>query len=433
MSRIAKIWKLIAAALMSRIAKIWKLRTRSSWAWAVALIVIGVVFGHYASSHNAWIEARYSLYSLMQKTNWRKPYVQHTFVVTVDDDDYWKGDFNRRTPIRRDLLARLISHLADAQAKVVAVDFDLRSPVPDGNPRETPAYQQETDELIAAITKACSEHHTVVLPATIGFGAANSYVLQSDIYSDAKLPPSFFFTGYIALPLDARSVPLDIPLAGSKHLDSFALAAVRAYKPDAVLRIKNLKIFPFGGYLEPGEFPHLTAKDVLSLDRVSLQDQVGGKLVFIGSNWHRLGWKTGPLNDSHLTPVGPISGVFVQANYTEAILGGNYYWPAHKLFAYAFEIAVLLSMAVLFAAGLKAWKKLAIVVLASALFISVGYVLLQNLGVYFDFLIPLIFVLGHASVERIVDQVQEWRNKSRDCEKWQRTAEAALAGKGRDG
>ena len=44
-----------------------------------------------------------------------------------------------------------------------------------------------------------------------------------------------------------------------KPLDSFALAAVRAYKPEAVLRIDDLNIFPFGGYLEPDEFPRLTA------------------------------------------------------------------------------------------------------------------------------------------------------------------------------
>jgi CHASE2 domain-containing sensor protein len=354
----------------------------------------------------------------MQETNWRRPYVQHTFVVTIDDDDYWKGDFNRRTPIRRDLLAHLISRLADAQARVIAVDFDLRSPVPDGNPRETPVYQRETDELLVAITKACSEHHAVVLPATIGYGAANSFVPESDIYSDAKLPPSFFFTGYIALPPDARAVPLDIRLAGSADLDSFALASVRAYRPDAVQRIKDLKIFPFGGYLEPGEFPRLTATDVLSLDKTSLQDQVGGKLVFIGSNWHRLGWKTGPLNDSHATPVGQISGVFVHANYAEAILGSNYYWPAHELFAYTFEILVLLPMAILFAVEMKAWKKLVIVATALVLFISVGYVLLQNLGIYFDFLIPLVFLLAHASL----DQICEWRNKALAWDKREKLA-----------
>jgi CHASE2 domain-containing sensor protein len=360
-----------------------------------------------------WLDARYSLYSLMQETNWRRPYVQHTFVVTVDDDDYWKGDFNRRTPIRRDLLARLITRLADAQARVIAVDFDLRSPVPDGNPRETPAYQPETDELLQAITKACSGHHAVVLPATIGFGKDNSLVLQSDIYSGAKLPPSFFFTGYIALPPDARAVPLDIKLAESKDLDSFALAAVRAYKPDAVQRIKDLKIFPFGGYLEPGEFPHLTASSVLSLDKASLQDQVGGKLVFIGSTWHRLGWKTGPLNDFHATPVGPISGVYVHANYAEAILGGNYFWPAHELLAYSLEILVLLSIAVLFAVKMNAWKKLAIVILALLFFISAGYLLLQNLGIYFDFMIPLVFLLLHVSTDRIL----EWRRIALASEK----------------
>lgn len=402
---------------MAKIVDIFRSKPIRYWTEAVALTFLGVWAGHYISSHDIWLETRYSLYSLMQKTNWRKPYVQHTVVVTIDDDDYWKGDFNRRTPIRRDLLARLVSQLAEAQARVIAIDFDLRSPVSDGNPRETPIYQHETDGLIDAITKSCSEHHAVVLPATIGFDAANSYVLQSDIYSKASLPSDFFFTGYIALPTDARAVPLDIALSGSKYLDSFALAAVRAYKPDAVRRIKNLHIFPFGGYLDPGDFPKLSARSVLSLDRASLQDQVGGKLVFVGSNWHRLGWNQGPLNDSHPTPVGPISGVFVHANYAEAILVGNYYWPALEPVAYTLEISVLLSIAFLFAVKMSAWKKLAIVALASAFFITVGYVLLQNLGIYFDFFIPLVFLLLHVSADRIL----EWR---RDALHWQHFKQA---------
>ena len=167
MSRIAKLGIFMTGAIGSLFVKIWKLRTRRYWALAAASIALGVVLGHYLSSHDEWLEARYSVYGLMQETNWKKPYVQHTFVVTIDDDDYWKGDFNRRTPIRRDLLVVIVSRLADAQARVIAVDFDLRSPVPDGNPRETPVYQHETDELLAAINKACSDHHAVVLPATI--------------------------------------------------------------------------------------------------------------------------------------------------------------------------------------------------------------------------------------------------------------------------
>jgi len=352
-----------------------------------------------------WLDARYSLYDLMQKTNWRKPYVQHTFVVTVDDDDYWKGDFQRRTPVRRDLLARLITQLSDAQAKVIALDFDLRSPVPDGKPRETPIYQHETDQLIDAISAACALHHAVVLPATIGWGPNKTFVLQSNIYSDAKLPSTFFYTGYIALPPDARVVPLDIDIAGGKPLDSFALAAVRGYRPDVVLRIKDLNIFPFGGYLQPEDFPQLSATKVLNMDKTSLQDQVGGKLVFIGSAWHRLGWKTGPMNDAHTTPAGEIPGVFVHANYAEAILGGNYYWPAQEFFAYALEILVLSAMAILLAGQMPAWKKAVVVIVALSVFTVCGYVLLQNLGIYFDFLIPLVFLILHFSIDKIL----EWR------------------------
>jgi CHASE2 domain-containing sensor protein len=352
-----------------------------------------------------WLDARYSLYGLMQKTNWQQPQVQHTFVVTVDDDDYWKGDFNRRAPIRRDLLAHLITKLADAQAKVIAVDFDLRSPVPDGNPRETLVYKPETDELLRAIADACKDHHAVVLPATIGYDANSHYVLQSDIYSNARPTSRFFFTGYIALPTDARQVPLALPLAGHGSIDSFALASVRAFRPDDAFKVENLNLFPFGGYLDPGKFQRLSATSVLTLDKTSLQDLVGGKLVFIGSNWQRLAWKTGPLNDSHATPVGLISGVFVHANYAEAILGGNFHEQPPELFAYALEFLVLSSMAILFAVKMKAWKKIAVVMFASLIFITVGYGLLQNLGIYFDFLIPLVFLLLHVCADRVI----EWR------------------------
>ena len=162
-------------------------------------------------------------------------------------------------------------------------------------------------------------------------------------------------------------------------------------------------------------------------------------MVFVGAKLAQVGLENGAIDYFHATPVGPISGVFVHANYAEALLGGNYYWPAHELFAYALEILVLLSMAILFAIDMNAWYKMAIVLLASVLFISVGYVLLQNLGIYFDFLIPLVFLLAHASL----DQIWEWRRKALDYEKWRRDEPArgelrqigqpALASEGRDG
>jgi CHASE2 domain-containing sensor protein len=397
--------KWLRGLTVSAIGIIFRRKPLRYWIEALLLIFLGLAAGEYVSTHAYWLEARYSLYGLMQETNFKHPYVQHTFVVTVDDDDYWKGEFDHRAPVRRDLLARLVKQLTEAQAKVVAVDFDLRSPVPDGNPRETAAYQQETNQLLAAIAKACAEHHAVVLPTTIGFDRNRSYVLQSDIYTGSTLPASFFSTGYIALPQDARAVPLQLPLAGQGLVDSFALAAVRAYRPEALRTIKDLKIFPFGGYLKPDEFPHLTAAQIFGLDETSLQDQVGGKLVFIGSNWHTLAWNTGLLSDVHTTPVGPISGVFVHANYSEAILAENLSWPAHHMLAYSIEILILFSMALLFAVEMAAWKKLAIVLAASVLFISVGYVLLQNLGIYFDFLIPLVFLLLHFAA----DQILKWR------------------------
>jgi CHASE2 domain-containing sensor protein len=169
--------------------------------------------------------------------------------------------------------------------------------------------------------------------------------------------------------------------------------------------MKRFNVFPFGGWLKPDEFDRLDAESVLTLETMELHDKVAGKLVFVGSNWHQLGWKTGPLSDSHLTPIGPLPGVFVHANYAEAILAEDYYWPAPEWVAYVLEIGVLLAMALLLALEMNPLKTLTIVIVSSLLFIAAGYILLQNLGIYFDFFIPLIFLLLHFSADRIL----EWR------------------------
>ena len=124
-------------------------------------------------------------------------------------------------------------------------------------------------------------------------------------------------------------------------------------------------------------------------------NRAGGKLVFVGSNWHRLGWRTGSLSDFHSTPAGLASGVFERANYAEAIPGGNYYWPAHEWFASAVEILVLLPMAIVFAIEMNIWKKMVIVLAASVLFYVGGLPAAAKPWNPYRFLIPLVFLLPH--------------------------------------
>jgi CHASE2 domain-containing sensor protein len=76
-------------------------------------------------------------------------------VVLVEDDEYWAGYPAGRRPIKRDYLARLIDKLVDADARVIALDFDIRLPDPEHSPLEVPFYyKQETDELIHSIVNA---------------------------------------------------------------------------------------------------------------------------------------------------------------------------------------------------------------------------------------------------------------------------------------
>jgi CHASE2 domain-containing sensor protein len=361
----------------------------------------------------------------MQNLRWEQPYAQSTFVVTVGDDDYWKGEFNAREPIRRDLLAHVLEKLSLAKAKAVAIDFDLESPVPDGSIREVPAYLDETIRLVSTMDSATKRHTSVVLPSTIGYDKRGMYVLESDVYSGYPAPQDHFFKGYIALPPDARLVPLEITLAGGNALDSFALAAVRAYDGRAVARIKNLNVFPYGGYIRPGLFPQMNVHDVLTSDTDAMSEKVAGKLVFVGANWHRYAWRDGPLVDTHMTPVGLIPGVFVHANYAEAIIdGSDLYQPMGEWLAYILEVLVLFAVSLVFVAEMHGVRKIVWLTGLSLLFVVVAYVMLQNLGIYFDYLVPLVLLFAHFGI----DKISEWRKIAldhiRNCQKITQEASA---------
>src|SRR5579871_1735975 len=55
-------------------------------------------------------------------------------LVIIRDDAFWKAPLNHRTPTNRHYLAGLMRALKTAGASVIALDFDLRSPLPDPKP-----------------------------------------------------------------------------------------------------------------------------------------------------------------------------------------------------------------------------------------------------------------------------------------------------------
>src|SRR5262249_32355105 len=149
-----------------------------------------------------WIDKRYKIYQFLQDRMPRKKQPQRTVLVVIGDDEYFKGELSGRVPIKRDYLGKLVHELDAADAAVIAIDFDLRSPTPEGNPVESAEFEAEMAKFLKAVRDALqtTHNHKVVLPKTIGQDDQGGYVLESDIHEGYGFQGGDVLFGYIALP-----------------------------------------------------------------------------------------------------------------------------------------------------------------------------------------------------------------------------------------
>src|SRR5439155_19524188 len=104
-----------------------------------------------------------------------EPTADNTVVVTIGDEEYWNGELERRVPVKRDYLAKLVQALDKLNPAVIALDFDLR-----GEPGRSTNYAEETEKLVAAL-KAAAENSHVVAAETIWLDEKNNDVLEPDV------------------------------------------------------------------------------------------------------------------------------------------------------------------------------------------------------------------------------------------------------------
>jgi len=342
---------------------------------------------------------RYGFYQFLQKTKPHKATDQNTVVITIDDDEYWMGKPQGRVPIKRDYLACLVEKLDAADAKVIALDFDLRSPAPDGKPVESPDYANETKMLLDTV-KTVSSRRAVVLPRTI-WQENDEYVLNSDIYDGYDFGQgASVFKGYIGLPYNRLKIPLTVKLKGAAPLDSFSMAVVRAFRPKALNSLPKTADAIYGSFIKMDDFDHKSAHEVLAGNAHDLQEAVSGHLVIVGGAWSRWAYRVGTTIDSHETPMGPMPGVYLHANYVEAMLDGGTYPPLGERAVQLIEWLAIAFMAIAFAIAHTAWK--IGVVLGSWIVLGlVSYFSFINLGVVFDLFVPALSVTLHWAFERV--------------------------------
>ena len=384
------------------------------WTSVLALTALGTFLGYHASEAGLLIDLRYRLHQYMTNLNPRPLDIRHTAVVLIGDEEYWRGELAHRRPIKRDYLARLLLAVDGANPTLIALDFDLSAPEP-SYPTIRPDYHRETRELVEAIRRIATRR-PLVLPQTVG-GGSGGYVLEADVYDHWHLCPRSpqekqgpnIFCGYIALPNDMRLLPPRLLLSNGLYLDSFAAAAARARRPFAPAGEQSIALgygsfIPYERY--KSQLAVVTAGDVFT--RVEERRKLEHRVVLIGSGWSRLAYGRGGLADGHSSPVGVIPGVFVHANYVEAILDGRAYRPIPEWVGISAEVLVVLAAALVFAARLPPWRKAGAIAFLCICLGLFSYLLFQNLGRFFDAFIPLLMVAGHA----VFEQVRRWREEA---------------------
>jgi hypothetical protein len=407
------------------------------WLYVTIIIAACTVGSGYVYEHLNLEQRRSALFQWLLEHGPRPPEPRDVKIVLVEDDEYWQGDPAGREPIKRTYLKKLVTHLADAKAYVIALDFDLRTANPDSTAISAD-YEQETLKLIEAIVGSASRGTKVVLATPI-FYDGRSYRQDADPYqayglckpNDNPIPKEnqinhelaqaikanrgkTITCGYIYLPDDPLVIPSSIELNDKTELDSFALAVAKAGWSDLTsVRKLGSKIryanFISERKLRNPETPTLfSASAVLEKGSKEEIDAVKTALgarpfaVVVGGNWSTYAVGRGPPVDEHQTPVGPIPGAVLQANFVEAILDNRLFLFVSEGVLRFMEVVFSAIAAIVFALSLTTLRQIISFALLCAALLIVQWAALHGFALFFDAYVPLLGVALHSLSERLL-------------------------------
>ena len=381
-------------------------KSLNHWLVAIFLIGFGTYAGHKLGQSDVWMDLRYRAYqSFLYRLTPRAPHPKRTVLVLINDQEFWGPPLDGRRPIKRDYLANLVRKLGDANPEVIALDVDLSLSV-DRLVYDAGPYKGETDVLLQAV-KEVAARRTVVLAKRLTYADSDKEGLEptAAVFDDYPFGESNVRFGYITLPRDIRRIPLAINLKdGKTKVDSFASAILGAIDEQSLTDAKQKEqdALPYGTFIRPDGFVRRSANDVLNADPKTLYKDMAFKVVIVGGAWHQYGVNQGPPYDSHASPVGDVYGAFVHANYVEALLDSRTYSPMRQSLATGIEVVFSMILAVILSLHLRLHIKLAIAILLCVAIFGVSYVSWQNLGLFFDFFVPVILLMGHVVVEKLL-------------------------------
>ena len=403
---------------------VWRPIARKGWLHWVRfglLLWAGSYLGSLLSDSPRFADIRYELYQKQVRLQHRGPiYPQHTVLVLLNDDDYWSTDYQARAPLKLEQIAVLLDKLNAAGANTVGVDVFLTSPLPKQPSYNFPDYAAGDEQFFAAVKRMCDAGRHVVLTTYLSDVTKEVHHEQPSIFMD-RLPGLPCVTiGYDRFADDMREIPGKVELDTGKYLDSFSLAMVKIIDPVAYDNLVNdqYRGFRFAQYLTPEDFAPKAGRkfimngvEVRQMDPLALRQAVADRIVIVGGNWSSDGYGLGDPVDSHNSPGGAEPGAMLHANYVEAELNETgTFTPLSDRTAEVLEWSLASLLALIAASELPGgWKGLSVALsfLVSAV---LTYVLMQNLGLFLDFLIPFLMVVGHTFTEEILEMRQELRH-----------------------
>jgi CHASE2 domain-containing sensor protein len=416
--------------LRSRIAEAAEeLRHKGLRHWLTAsLVLISCYFaGPYIDRYLGLQKAEYWTFQTLAQLSRGELAPKTVTLVLVGDDEYWLGAPAGRLPTNRQYLASVLRSLGNSRSSVLALDFDLRSPDP-SSPLVQAAYRQETNDLVSEIIRQAARHKIVLTKAIWTDEHSGNYVLDPDVFQAYGIctaldkdgnwrnegTPNFpidpiaaanISCGYVALPFDMRLVPGQIEV-GTQHLDSFALAIARSFAPAAA---KDATGMNFGSYMGAAAWnsAHATFNSVEATHLLAVSPDIfDNRIIIIGAGWSSLALGRGDPVDTHITPVGMLSGSMIHGNFVEAILGRRTFRATADWLPEACELAFSIVAAVIFSLEHSASTKILALLAVSSAFLVLQWLLLLTVGIFFEALIPMFGLWLHSMVERLIGETE---------------------------
>jgi CHASE2 domain-containing sensor protein len=398
----------------------WKACVRKGrWHWIRFAILLAASWfaGQVLKESPQLTDLRYWVYRhQIELSNHGPVYPRRTALVVLDDGDYWGSDFSGRTPLKRGELALILDRLREAGANTIVLDVDLRAPHRTEPGFEFPDYQKEDSALLAAVGRMCDAGRIVVLGTSVLLDG-DDFVEVPSIFTPLRANYPCLRAGYLQLPYDLRLVPGQLELRGGKKLDSLSLVVVSLINPTAYrLAVSNEdRGFHFARYLSEADYQPADGRSyafnwqkLKNADINSVRRDIADKVVLIGGNWHANAQGQGPTVDTLHSPVGPLPGVFIHANYIEALDGERgTFAPMSDTAAEVIEFLLAIALALVAALEIHSGWKWSALFTSLLLSVILTYVLLADLGIFLDFLVPVLILIGHTLVEEVMEMRTE--------------------------